>query len=204
MPWRLLTALAALSIIACSGCQKLDMKKLGDQCGHRLECTEGMLCHGGVCTFCDVSSLDVKEFQCMDPYIKSLEPLRGATKLISLDVGFTNVGDVKLISTFTSLQLLHLARTRVHDISGLAMLTRLRELDLRYTKVTTLRPLHNLKQLRKLFLFSTQITKREIQELKKRSPWVLVDGCDRPGQFPCARGKDDGAVPGGPKRPFGK
>ena len=72
----------------------------------------------------------------------------------SLDLSYTQVGDVTPLAGLTSLQSLNLMNTQVGDVTPLAGLTSLQSLNLSYRQVGDVTPLAGLTSLQSLYLVS--------------------------------------------------
>jgi hypothetical protein len=90
--------------------------------------------------------------------ITDLSPLKGLTKLETLDLGYNRITDLRPLAELTGLQYLRLFDNEITNISPLAGLTYLTKLRLADNKVTDLSPLKGLTKLEWLELTSNRIT----------------------------------------------
>ena len=84
--------------------------------------------------------------------------MRLLTSLTNLDVSWSRVIDIRVLSNLTSLTNLDLSFTSISDISALSNLTSLANLDLRYTSVSDISALSNLTSLTNLDLSCTPVS----------------------------------------------
>jgi Leucine-rich repeat (LRR) protein len=90
--------------------------------------------------------------------IIDLAPLCGLTGLENLDLSGTEVTDLAALESLTALQSLRVASTPVNDLSPIRALTALQLLDLAFTRVTDFSGLQSLPALRSLYLGGDKIT----------------------------------------------
>lgn len=93
--------------------------------------------------------------------VSSLEPLKGLIKLTSLDLNSSQVSNLEPLKGLTNLSRLNLNFTQVSNLEPLRSLTNLSKLDLRGTKVSNLAPLKDLTHLSELDFNSTPVTNLE-------------------------------------------
>lgn len=99
-----------------------------------------------------LAGLDFDELHISGPEIKSLEPLKGFTKLSKLEINGTQVADLSPLANLRGLTELRLVSTQVADLTPLQGLTKLGTLIIYGDKVKDLRPLQKLTSLRFLEL----------------------------------------------------
>lgn len=92
------------------------------------------------------------------------------TDVVFVSLNNTEVRDVSMLTSLTSLKELHLKCTQVADLTPLAGLTNLGALDLRGTPVKDVTPLFGLTNLIFLGLRDTQVSQEDYKMLKKAFP----------------------------------
>ncbi|MBW4623491.1 MAG: leucine-rich repeat domain-containing protein [Cyanosarcina radialis HA8281-LM2] len=80
------------------------------------------------------------------------------SRLISLDLSYDRITDLKPISTLTNLTSLEIFYNQIADLQPLSNLTNLRDLYLGANQIKDITPLSNLTNLKTLHLFGNQIT----------------------------------------------
>ena len=100
---------------------------------------------------------NLTELNGYDHDIRSLEPIKGLTKLRNLRLaGNRNLGDISPIRGLTTLIELFLGNTGVSDITPLANLTNLTFLDLKNNQIQDISVLANLTKLKSLNLWNRE------------------------------------------------
>jgi len=98
-------------------------------------------------------SLDVSDTQVSD-----LAPLAGLSALQTLDVSDTQVSDLSPLAGLSALQTLYVWRTKVSDLAPLTGLSALQTLNVSSTNVSDLAPLAGLSALQTLYVSLTQVS----------------------------------------------
>jgi Leucine-rich repeat (LRR) protein len=90
--------------------------------------------------------------------LSAIGPLRELTRLRSLNVSSTQVGDLAPLAGLSALQTLEVSGTQVGDLAPLAGLSALQTLDVSHTKVSNLSPLADLSALQTLDVSHTKVS----------------------------------------------
>ena len=90
--------------------------------------------------------------------VKLPKSLRWLTSLYTLDLSYTPVEDIRMLSNLKSLTSISLKWTQVKNIRALSKMTSLTNLELNGTPVWDIRPLSNLTSLSNLYLNETKVS----------------------------------------------
>lgn len=116
-----------------------------------------------------LTSLDLSKTQ-----VRDLSPLTKLAKLKNLGLNSIEVRDIDTLTKLTKLRNLALNFTNVRDVGFLAEFANLEILGLRGTPVTDVRVLGELPNLRYVDLRETGIDNKQIADLKKALPNLII------------------------------
>jgi len=102
--------------------------------------------------------LDLKELDCSNSYIISIDPLKHFKELRSLNISNTKIKKINKLSQLTNLEHLDISHTLVSSLIPLGNLNKLKTLNCSSTKISSLEGLDTLQNLVQLDCSGTEIT----------------------------------------------
>jgi hypothetical protein len=119
----------------------------------------------------------LKQLQCRNLGIKTLDGLEHAVALEHLSLWENEVGDISALAGLTKLASLQLGNNRIKDLTPLAKLTGLKRLGLSINMIDDLKPLGGLAELTWLTLDHNDIDQQDLGALTglKKLEWLTVE-----------------------------